>query len=597
MWFTRLSLKLFLVYAVLNLLPALIFLNALSWWQEERLMSRLESHLRDSANVLRSDLSAAEIRDNRDQVQHRMMTLGEQTGIRFTLIDRDGHVLVESDEDPLAMENHLNRPEVQQAIRNGYGRATRYSATLQTKMFYVALPVVLEDRQVVIARLALSIDSIQADVAALRRYLWFAGGCVGGFALVLTFWFTGRIIRPLVELTRQADAVAKGDYTRKANISSRDEIGTLARAFGHMQEELRVRIAQLRENSERLETVLSSMVEGVLAVDADFRILFANDASRRLMGIHTKDIGNRPFLEVARNRPVYDVMVSAFKQDEPFESECQTTGANRRTLSLRATRLPGKPCPGVVVVLHDITDIRRLDGMRREFVANVSHELKTPLSSIKAYAETLRMGAIDDPEYNVQFVTRIEEQSERLHQLILDLLHLARVESGKEAFDIRPVEIGDIVEASLPGFVSVAESRELRLNVESPDEPIFVRGDDDGLRTILDNLVSNAMHYTPPGGSVTIRWMVEGDHVALEVQDTGIGIAENDQERVFERFFRVDKARSRELGGTGLGLAIVKHLSQAFGGEVDLQSKLGEGSTFRVCLPLAPQSATAAAAG
>jgi two-component system phosphate regulon sensor histidine kinase PhoR len=236
-------------------------------------------------------------------------------------------------------------------------------------------------------------------------------------------------------------------------------------------------------------------------------------------------------------------------------------------------------------VLYDITELRRLENMRREFVTNVSHELKTPLSSIKAYAETLRLGALHDAEHNLLFVERIEEQAERLHQLILDLLHLARVESGKEAFEIRDVSVTEVVQQRADDYRERAAAKGLDFHLELPAAPATARADRTGLATILDNLVSNAIQYTPEGGSVRVRVQEETGWIELAVEDTGLGIAARDQQRIFERFYRVDKARSRELGGTGLGLAIVKHLAQAFNGQVGLVSELGTGSTFWVRLP------------
>jgi two-component system phosphate regulon sensor histidine kinase PhoR len=249
--------------------------------------------------------------------------------------------------------------------------------------------------------------------------------------------------------------------------------------------------------------------------------------------------------------------------------------------------LPDEPCPGVVVVLYDVTELRRLESIRREFVANVSHELKTPLSSIKANAETLRMDAIHDAEHNEQFVARIEEQADRLHQLIQDLAHLARVESGREAFDIRAVTLSEVIERCAAVHRKRAQAKRLAFVIEPFPLAMLVRADESGLETILDNLISNAIQYTQEGGRVTVRHRAEGGQVVLEVEDTGAGISPGDQERIFERFYRGDNARSRELGGTGLGLAIVKHLAQAFGGSVSVTSNLGKGSVFRVHLPLA----------
>ncbi len=418
--------------------------------------------------------------------------------------------------------------------------------------------------------------------------IWWIAIVWGAIIVPISFWIARRVTRIMNQINASAQAIERGDFSQRVHALSGDELGATAAAFNAMREELGRRVAQLQENRDRMATVLSGMVEGVLAVDPQQRVLLANEACRKLLGISTREVVGRPLLEVVRNLDVQQTVIAVLKGGESSSSELPVTGVSRRVMRVLATRLPGEPCPGVVVVLHDVTELRRLENLRRDFVANVSHELKTPLSSIKAYAETLRLGAIHDQEHNVGFVERIEEQATRLHQLILDLLHLARVETGTEAFEFSAVSTRDICDACLLQHADGAAAAGVTLSVEDQSDNALVWADADGVRMIADNLVTNAIKFTPPGGSVTMRLKRESDSAVFEVEDSGIGIAQHDQERVFERFYRIDKARSRELGGTGLGLAIVKHLTQAFGGEVGLTSELGRGSTFRVRLPLAP---------
>jgi two-component system phosphate regulon sensor histidine kinase PhoR len=260
---------------------------------------------------------------------------------------------------------------------------------------------------------------------------------------------------------------------------------------------------------------------------------------------------------------------------------------------MRAAPLSAAQSTSVVIVLHDVSELRRLENLRKEFSANVSHELKTPLASIKAYAETLRLGAIEDAEHRLSFVERIEEQAERLHQLIVDMLQLARIEAGQEVFQYTDIPLEEIASAAVELFSGAASAKNIELSVVDGLAALVVRADAEGLRAILNNLIDNAIKYTPAGGRVGVSWSSESGYAVLSVADTGIGIAIRDQARIFERFFRVDKARTRELGGTGLGLSIVKHLSQAFGGDVSVESQEGIGSTFRVKLPLAGRSVAA----
>jgi len=587
MRFSRLSLKLFLVYAALNFGLAAGCVSLIASWQRRLTEEQVELRLRDTALALQSDVRDLLSAGKRDQLQRIAVELGGAAGIRVTIVDRDGAVLADTDEDPASMENHRYRAEIQQAAERGIGKVVRSSPTLHRCMSYLALRLDEGGAPAAYLRVAVTLESIDAQVDALHRYLAVSASIVGAVALVLTYLITVRILRPLYRLTDAAAAVAGGNYEQKIPAGGGDELGTLARAVDHLRGVLTRQVSELRENSQRLETVLSSMTEGVLAVDAGQRVLLANAASRALLDIATREVLGRPLLEVTRHRRVREAVEEALRLHEPCEFEFEDGGLNRRYLVVRASRLPGEPCPGVVVVLYDVTELRRLENVRREFVTNVSHELKTPLASIKAYAETLRLGAIHDAEHNELFVARIEEQADRLHQLIQDLLHLAQVESGRQAFDIRDVSLGAAIERCVPVYRERAQAKRLTFEVASCPVAVVVRADESGLETILDNLIGNAIQYTPEGGRVTVRYREEGNSAVLEVEDTGIGVSPRDQERIFERFYRVDKARSRELGGTGLGLAIVKHLAQAFGGQVSLTSDLGKGSVFRVRLPLA----------
>jgi two-component system, OmpR family, phosphate regulon sensor histidine kinase PhoR len=415
----------------------------------------------------------------------------------------------------------------------------------------------------------------------LVTLVWLALGAL------VTWYAVAQVTEPLARLSRSVRELAAGEDGQPSAENGSDEMAMLAADVEQIRGKLRRGVGELQTNAERLQAVLSSMREGVLAVGPDQTILLANDAGRELLEFSAREPVGRPFLEVTRARPVFAAVLDAFEQGEPIQREFDAIGTQRRRLALRATRLPGDPCPGVMVVLHDVSEIRRLENLRRDLVANVSHELKTPLSAIKAYAETLRLGAVNDPEHNLAFVVRIEEQAERLHQLILDMLQIARVEAGEETFDIVDVPLREVFDECAAQFAAAAAARKIELRIESPGEEVFVRADEEGVRTILSNLMDNALKYTPDGGRVAVRAIPQRRIVALEVQDTGVGIAEKDQARVFERFYRADKARSRELGGTGLGLSIVKHLTQAFGGTVGLESRLREGSTFRVTLPRA----------
>lgn len=456
-------------------------------------------------------------------------------------------------------------------------------------LVYAALIVTL------VIVLTVIVAPIAAEHPVQLRLLWGTAG-VAILLGAVTVWYTMQaMVSPLMQLTKNVRQTTLEESPATVAVDN-DEMGILADAFSQMQRQLASRVDDLQQNSNHLQAVLENMVEGVLAISADKTILLANDASRRLLDFRFADPTGKSLLEVTRARPVYEAVEQALGSSQAVEREFESSGKQRRIVAMRATRLPGTPSPGAVVVLHDVSELRRLESLRREFVAGVSHELKTPLAAIKAYAETLRMGAVNDPENNLNFVLRIEEQAERLHQLILDLLQIARVEAGQEVFEITTVFVRDVFDECHSQFADVAATRKVHLEIEPPESDVAVLADEEGVRTILSNLVDNALKYTPEGGKVCVRCVKEQPEgmlgsseqwLCLEVSDSGIGIAEKDLARVFERFFRVDKARSRELGGTGLGLSIVKHFVQAFGGSVAVESQLRQGSKFSVFLPQA----------
>jgi two-component system phosphate regulon sensor histidine kinase PhoR len=342
---------------------------------------------------------------------------------------------------------------------------------------------------------------------------------------------------------------------------------------------------QWLERTQQLEAVLSSMIEGVLAIDAEGCVILANAAACDMLAVGRTQLVGRDLLEVVRIAELQEALQGLGPSQPSVEVEFETLGARRRTLRSRAVVFGTDSPLGVAIVLHDVTELRQLETMRRDFVANVSHELKTPLAAIKAYAETLRMGAINDPDANQRFVEQIERQAELLHEQIADLLQLARVETGTALAEPIDLPVEKACEECVARFAAAAQQAQLSLSFEPPAQSVLARADWDSVRTILNNLVSNAIRYTRPGGSVRIRCYADDGRAVLEVIDTGIGIAPQHHQRVFERFYRVDRARSRDLGGSGLGLSIVKHTVQALGGTIELDSRVGKGSRFCVRIP------------
>lgn len=588
MWRSRLFWKLFLVASGVNLALAIAFLTIVSGWQEEILDRQIDGRLRDVATMLQSHAAERLDSGSLEELQTLVRRLARQTHIRMTIIAADGRVLADSEKNPEQMENHRKRREVAQALeKREIGRSQRTSPTLRIPMRYLAVPIIKEEEKsvVAVARVALDVEEIENQVNSTKRILWILAGAGAFLAILLSYAVVGRVIRPLTQLTQAAEAMTEGKQFHPTPVKTKDEIRLLADSFYRMQQELTLRVDQLADGNNRLKTILGSMTEGVIAIDADQIILLANTASGQLLGFSTADALGRSLQEVVRCRPLHETALNVLESVEPCPTEFEFEGETPRIFSAWAGPLPGDPRPGVLVVLHDVTELRRLETMRRDFVANVSHELKTPLSAIKAYAETLRLGALDDPKHNREFVERIEQQSDRLHSLILDLLVLARVESGEQKPQLASFSVTRLARARVQEHQHLAEEKNILLTVDT-EEDIMLYSDEEGLSTILDNLLNNAINYTHSGGRVSLRWWKEDELCVIEVEDNGVGIAPQDQQRVFERFFRVDRARSREVGSTGLGLSIVKHLTQALGGSVELASRLGEGSRFTVKIPM-----------
>jgi two-component system phosphate regulon sensor histidine kinase PhoR len=418
-------------------------------------------------------------------------------------------------------------------------------------------------------------------------------GWVGGGVLVaIVVLIVGRWLAVINAVTRRLSEIEAGRRVRPIRTRSLGPVGRLARRFNEVVPTIEGRLAKLERDGQQLRVVLGGMAEGVIAVDGRRRLLFANASADALFGLDARSVG-RFLPELIRSPQLQEAVEATLGSTGNYTGEITLASRepfpkpHAKTLAVHGTTLPGAPQGGAILVFHDVSDLRRLERMRQDFVANVSHELKTPLASIKAYTETLLDWALHDEEVNVRFLHRIEEQAERLNQLILDLLSLARLESGEGIFDHEPLALVPLVRNCVESVRGRAESKGIALTLDLGrlNDATVIVADEEAVRQILDNLIDNAVKYTPEGGWVHIACELTAHHVAIQVADSGIGIPRDDLARVFERFYRVDKARSRELGGTGLGLSIVKHLVQSIGGSVSVASRVGEGTQFTVQLP------------
>ena len=587
MWSSRLFWKP-LVICLAGILVAEVVMGAVltNWRTGQVRQSRLD-RLRVSAQAIAGQLvrlvDDGEFQELADQVKR----LDQETGLRITVIEQDGIVLAESRYDPLEMEDHSNRLEIRLAREIGTGSSSRTSLTLDRDMSYMAIRVPRADGTSLFVRVGENEHEISADLESVtnevHRIVFLVGLAAVGVSLVSASFFS----RPVLSLIEEAHSVAVSHLGRDAVVFEQNELDSVRRVIRQLDEELIRLGSQIQQEARRLDVVLGGMDEGLIVVDANEKLLLANPAACQMFDIEMpRDMG-RPVWELIRHRSVERAISKAMKRDRPHQRIVELRGKPSKHLAVNATRLQDEESALVIVMFHDITDLHRLENVRREFVANVSHELKTPLASIQGFTESLLQGAMEDSEYNREFLQRILEQADRLNLLIQDMLALARVEAGEHPFDDTAVDVQQVVNGCLAVQQSSAESRQIELLNAPPQSPLSVQADEEGVRQILDNLLDNSIKYSDPGGRVEVGWELREEMVQLWVSDQGRGIPAESLDRVFERFYRVDKARSRELGGTGLGLAIVKHLAQAFEGDVWLTSTLGEGTTVCVSLPQA----------
>ncbi len=592
MWSSRLFWKLFGSYGFLSVGTTILFVTVVSQWQQEQIVNQIKIRLHDAAVLVASDILDELVLERAESLQTQLLRLRQKLDTRITLVNLDGIVIADSDRvsvsDVLQMENHRERPELRAARLQGQGTAQRRSSTLEKPMLYFAIRVDKNQEPAGLVRTALPMTRVNQQISSITQVLWVAAILVNLAVAGLTFFLSAHVMEPIAALTKSAQAIASGNYTSALRVKRQDELGTLANSFNLMSEQFSAREQQLRESNQRLEAVLGGMAEGVIAVDERDRVILANAAAAELLGFTMADVESLSLLEVVRHHMLQQLVTDtrATESLQRAELEVHSGSENRRVLDVQSTPLPDTSPQRVILVLHDVTDLRRLESMRQEFVANVSHELKTPLSSIRAYAETLSAGAVNDPEHRGTFLHRIEEQADRLNNLIQDLLSLSRIESGRQTYDIATVNVADIVTTCIAENQDAANLKRIHLSCSDIQQDLRIQADEEGLAQIINNLIGNAIKYTSEGGEVTVVLRQQESTICMDVRDTGIGIDEEHLTRVFERFYRVDKARSRELGGTGLGLAIVKHLAQAFGGNVTVTSQPTKGSTFTVQLPV-----------
>jgi two-component system phosphate regulon sensor histidine kinase PhoR len=544
-------------------------------------------------------------------LQETARDLGNRASARVTLVAADGTVIADSavrDADLSAVENHRSRPEIQQAFATGQGHDIRADHTTGERTMYRAIVLTQgRETQPIVARVGLPMVLLNREISELQQNLVLALGVTFLVAVFLSIWQARSVTKPISDIALAAQQLAAGRQTVPIKITSKDEVGLLATKLNDMADQLHAKIDELSEDRAQLLAMLTSMVEGVMVLDYRSHVLQVNPALERMFGVTRAEARGRPCAELFRNQQLNDLVTAILRSRTNHEDEI-VLALTGRCLHVEASVAGGEreneAC--VVLVFHDITELRRLEKIRKDFVANVSHELRTPLTSIKGYVEALLDGAKDDPVSSARFLDIILKQSDRLNLIIEDLLELSKIESGGVFFKEEPLDLRPIIDRTLSMIKPIADKNGHRL-VSSVDDALPpMAGDEGRLVQVLTNLLDNAVKYTPAGGTITVKAKLlpeiettgpAGRLIELSVADTGIGIPEQDRPRVFERFYRVDKARSRELGGTGLGLAIVKHIVEGHGGQVWVEANQPQGSRFVVRFPVSTNARLPTQAG
>ncbi|HET6203201.1 MAG TPA: ATP-binding protein [Planctomycetota bacterium] len=545
--------------------------------------SELERRL-DAAFALLADRARAALAGGgaREGFRSSVRSLGETSGLRLTLIDDDGTVLADSEAD-LPLANHGDRAEVVQARKTGRGTAQRRSATTRQDTLYVARRIEEGGRTLGFLRAAAELDRVEAEIASLRRTLLLGGGVALALGLAASWEIARRLSRPLEAMERSAAAIAGGSLEGRVRAAGPREVRRLGESLNRMAEELRARIDAAQRARLELEAVLAGMSEGVVAVDAGERVLLMNGAAGGLLGLGAPLPSGTPLWEALRFPELETAVRRVLAGGRGWSGDAPAPGGRGRILELSVA--PVAPDGGAVSLLRDVTEVRRLEAMRRDFVANVSHELRTPLSAVRGALETLADPG-EDARTRAQFLEMAQRNAERLGALVSDLLDLSAIEAEGDRISLEPVAVDRALRAAAATLAESARAKGVSLEVEAgPERPLTVLGNARRLEQAFANLLENAIKYTPARGSVTARGRNREREVAVEIEDTGIGIPAASLPRIFERFYRVDAGRSRETGGTGLGLAIVKHIVQAHRGRVEVRSEEGKGSTFSVFLP------------
>ncbi|MDD5224236.1 MAG: ATP-binding protein [bacterium] len=549
-------------------------------------LSEISSALEAEARLAAMSLEKSLLTGESSGVEAICREMGKETQTRITAILPSGVVIGDSDEDPALMGNHSDRPEVRSAMAGQTGVFIRRSTTLKKEMINVAIPVRKGETIVGVIRAAAPLISVSQMLRSVYWKIALLGLGIALLAAIVSLILLARVNRPLTEIERGAERFARGELGYRLHQTGPEEIANLSKTMNRMAGELEERLTTTSAQREELETILSAMVEGVFVTDPAGRITRLNLSAARILGVDPRKAEGKNLEEAVRNPEIQRLVAETLSRRKPAEGEVVLLNGGERFLAVQAVPLPAreKEPGGALVVLHDITRLKLLERVRQDFVANVTHEVKTPITSIQGFVETLR-GEVG-PEETKRFLEIIAGETERLKAIIDDLLALSRIEKeeGKGEIQFQAVPVLDILKSAQKACATLARERTILVELEG-DPGLSAHLSPDLLEQAVVNLIDNAIKYSETGSKVRLELSREGDELLIRVRDSGIGIPAEHLPRIFERFYRVDKSRSRKLGGTGLGLSIVKHIVQVHGGRLSVDSTPGKGSTFTIFLP------------
>jgi two-component system, OmpR family, phosphate regulon sensor histidine kinase PhoR len=574
------------------LLLVLLTLVATGWYAGHAMrsfyMTQIHQDLLNQAYLLREQFTPLLEPLRQEELDRRCKEIGAEVPTRLTFILPDGKVVADSEALPAEMENHSNRPEIQEALHGSDGTSIRFSATLHKRMMYVAIPVRKKGAMIGVTRIALATGAIDGQLRSLQVRIALGGIIIAVLASMVCLGISRRITRPIETMRQGAARYALGDLSHRLHPPDTLELAGLAAAMNQMAQELERRIQAVVRQRNESQAVLSSMVEAVIALNPEERIMEVNEAAADLLNRSIAQLRDRSIQEVMRSRDLHRMVRTTLSEGANTEGDITLYQNGEQILSTHCTSLRDADGDsiGALLVINDVTQLRRLENMRSDFAANVSHEIKTPLTAIQGFVETLQHGCVDDPAEAQRFLGIIQKHVRRLTAVIDDLMHLSRLEQDQEATRLTMEEgaVADVINTAVSLVRTKADQKEIAIQVDC-QEGLTARMDADLMEQAVVNLLDNAIKYSTTGSRIEVQARTSEAEIRIDVRDQGMGIAAKHLSRLFERFYRVDKARSRTLGGTGLGLAIVKHIVQAHGGQVTVQSTQGRGSTFTLHLP------------